>query len=147
MYYEVRFPRSWKLNDTSLICYIQIIYSSEIPLYFNIISEHTDATFPSAIAGFCIHKLSGISVFTSSLLWNRRPLHTCFSRPNKWFVLSNKTYSRGRISDTRPLAVVSVGTSGPWLDRCPSNSWELYAHRHSVTWEKRFETSIARGWF
>jgi hypothetical protein len=108
-----------------------------------------------AVAGFCIRKHSRISVFTSSLLWNGRPLHSCFSRPKEWSVLRNKTHSRGRTSDTRPFAFVSVGTSGPWLDRflwrwrhySPSNSWVLFAHRHSVTWETRFESSIARGWF
>jgi len=108
-----------------------------------------------AVAGFCVCNHLRISIFTSSLLWNRRPLHSCLSRPNKWSVLNNTTHSRGPTSDTRPSAVVSVGTSGPWLDRClwrwrhcsPSNSRGTIRPSTQRPMGDKNESSTARVWF
>ena len=71
---------------------MQLIYTTEVSLLLNTVTEHIDTFIPSwnefkefrrrtKEANICDHSRKAIS--TSSLLWNRRALKRCFRGPNK----------------------------------------------------------------
>jgi hypothetical protein len=137
------------------MCYIHIIYSSEISLSFQIISEYTNATFPSCRRGLlhsqpfrniCFQFLIIVESATSPLLLRPPKQMVCLEKHNatQRAHVQHKTF-QSSVSGycwtmTGPLSLKRRHYS-------PSNSRERFAHRRSITWEKRFESSTARGLF